>query len=533
MYGPQSGIVNFCNPCWWSDRWNPFDYGCEYDFSRPFFEQFKALMHAVPHQNLSVVYSTLVNSNYSNMNHQLKDCYWLFNSDYDERCFYGEEVENSKDCVDVTMVDGSELMHNSVNCVKCYRIFSSIDCEGCTDVWFSRNMSNCNDCFCCINLRGKKYHIFNKPYDKEEYKKEVQNILSGSYAAHRGLWDKTVEFWSKFPRKFMHGTQNVNVSGDYITHSKNVRSSYIVTGAENCKYCMWLIVKPNRDSYDATQFGENMQSAYQVMSCGNGIHNLMCGIFTAFDVRDSAYTIACWNGSSSLFGCVGLKDSQYCILNKQYTKEAYGQLLPKIVEHMRAMPYVDKRGQAHVYGDFFPPEISPFGYNETTANEYFPLSKEKAIDEGFVWKERERRDYKIAIQPENLPDRIEDAQDSLANEIVGCEHHGQCTEQCTTAFKIIPQELEFYRKMNLPLPRLCPNCRHYARLRQRNPLKLWKRRCMCNGETSQTAQTSQTYRNTATHRHGQSSCTEEFETSYSPDRAEIVYCENCYNNEVA
>jgi hypothetical protein len=30
-------------------------------------------------------------------------------------------------------------------------------------------------------------------------------------------------------------------------------------------------------------------------------------------------------------------------------------------------------------GEFFHRNLSPFGYNETVANEYFPLSKEEAI----------------------------------------------------------------------------------------------------------------------------------------------------------
>lgn len=55
----------------------------------------------------------------------------------------------------------------------------------------------------------------------------------------------------------------------------------------------------------------------------------------------------------------------------------------------------------------------------------------------------------------------------------------------------------------------CQNCRHYSRFAWRNPAKLWHRKCMKPG------------------------CTNEFETSYAPDRPEIIYCEGCYNNEVA
>ena len=83
--------------------------------------------------------------------------------------------------------------------------------------------------------------------------------------------------------------------------------------------------------------------------------------------------------------------------------------------------------------------------------------------------------------------------------------------------------------MNLPLPRLCPNCRHYQRIKQRNPLKLWKRQCQCAGQKSENG----IYQNTIKHSHENQPCPNEFETSYSPDRKEIVYCEKCYQAEVA
>ena len=187
------------------------------------------------------------------------------------------------------------------------------------------------------------------------------------------------------------------------------------------------------------------------------------------------------------------------------------------------------------YGEFFPPELSPFAYNETIAQEYFPLTKEQAIDKGYRWKDPETRNYKITLKTEQIPDHIKDVKDDIVNQIIQCGHYDMdskktvCNEQCATAFKIIPQELEFYRKMNLPLPRLCPNCRHYQRIKQRNPLKLWHRKCQCAGEKSD----NKVYQNTIEHNHhGTDHCPNEFETSYAPERKEIVYCEKCYQEEV-
>src|SRR3989338_7109764 len=119
---------------------------------------------------------------------------------------------------------------------------------------------------------------------------------------------------------------------------------------------------------------------------------------------------------------------------------------------------------------------------------------------------------------------------SMLNEVIRCEHDQKCNEQCTQAFRIISSELEFYRQMNLPLPRLCPNCRHFQRIKQRNPLRLWHRKCKCAGEASE----NKVYQNTADHIHHSKTehCQNEFETTYAPERPEIVYCEACYLREV-
>jgi hypothetical protein len=175
---------------------------------------------------------------------------------------------------------------------------------------------------------------------------------------------------------------------------------------------------------------------------------------------------------------------------------------------MNDMPYIDSLGRIYKYGEFFPSELSPFCYNETIAQEYFPLTKEQAKGQGYKWKDKEEKNYNIDILSKDLSDNIKDVNDDIIGKVIGCEHNGTCNHKCTEAYKLIPEELLFYKRMNLPLPRLCPNCRHYERLAQRNPMKLWHRSCMKPG------------------------CTNTFETSYAPERPEIVYCEKCYQGEV-
>ncbi len=191
---------------------------------------------------------------------------------------------------------------------------------------------------------------------------------------------------------------------------------------------------------------------------------------------------------------------------KNLTKEEYEALVPKIIQHMNDMPYVDKKGRVYKYGEFFPVELSPFAYNETIAQEYFPRVQSEVAEAGYRWRDPDIKQYKVTLQPQDLPDHIKDVSDDILNQVIGCEHAGSCNEQCMTAFKIIPSELQFYRAMNLALPRLCSNCRHYARLSQRTPFMLWDRTC--------------------------SKCAKPIKTSYAPERPEIIYCEQCYQQEV-
>ncbi len=529
LYDTGAPFPVYCPDCWWSDKWDSKSYGRPYDFLLPFFEQFKRLSMGVPRMSLEGLHETWINSEYNNLAHELKNCYLLFNSDVDENCLYGSEVESSNNCVDTTMIESSELCYGSINLVNCHRVFFSADCVDCHNVWFGRDLANCNDCFGCTNLRNRKYHIFNKSYSKEDYAKEIATFGLSSRAGIAECMKRTQALSLSFPRKFMHGRHNVNVSGDYVNYSKNTHDAYIALGAEDCRYAMWLIIKPNRDCYDFTQFGGNAERVYESLVCGKGVSDTKFSINCVDEI--SSVTYSDHSFCSNAFGCVSLKKgNKYCILNKQYAEDEYRALVPKIVAHMNEMPYVDRQGREYRYGEFFPPELSLFAYNETEAQGYFPLTKAEALRQGFLWKEPDTKSYKITLSGAQIPDSLRDTPDAIVDvdEVLECAHKGQCNEQCATAFRIIPDELTFYKKFSLPIPNLCSNCRSAARLALRNGHKLWHRKCECARQKSDNG----AYQNAAAHFHAQGHCPNEFETSYAPDRPEIVYCEQCYNAEV-
>lgn len=261
-----------------------------------------------------------------------------------------------------------------------------------------------------------------------------------------------------------------------------------------------------KDSRGSDHAGHGTELMFDSIAVCCGANTILYSllIFTGNNVR---YSYNC-NTSDNIFGCVGLRRKQYCILNKQYSKSDYDTLVPKIIEHMKTTAE---------WGHFSPATLSPFCYNETVAQEYFPLTKSEALAQGYRWKDPETRNYAVTKTWSVLPETIAEAGDAILQDTISCQHQGTCNENCATAFKITPQELQFYQRMNLPLPRLCSSCRHYQRFRKRNPLKLWHRTCMCE----------------QTHPHHTGACPNEFETSYALDRPEIVYCEPCYQAEVA
>jgi hypothetical protein len=522
---PHSPIKIYELEFWRSDGWDAFRYGREYDFSRPFFEQWRELAYTVPWPSRSVIGS--LNSEYSDQAGHLKNCYLCFNLDYTEDSCYSVKAPNCKNVVDVFETHQSELCYDSVNTTECFRTHYSVDCDSSTDIWFSKNLVGCNNCVGCVNLRKQSYCIFNKQYPKEEYKKKLEELNLKSRRGVEEMRRRAREFWLKFPVKFMRGLRNLNSTGDMLRNTKNARHCYMVQDGENLKYVQMTYIGAT-DSWDYTVWGNKSSQMYETLTCGEECDNVRFSFDCWPACRNLEYCMSC-RSSSDCFACVGLKKKQYCIFNKQYSKEEYETLREKIIAHMNEMPYISDRRQGtsdkaieYRYGEFFPPELSPFAFNETMLSDYFPLSKEEALSQGYKWKDPEQREYQITVPAEKIPDAIDGVMDDILKEILQCA-------SCKRAFRIVRPELDFYRRIMIPLPNVCSSCRYLARLALINRPEFYTRSCMCAGSADDRG----IYQNTAAHAHGTEKCAAQFETSYVPNRPEIVYCEACYNSEVA
>lgn len=499
MYPSEAPYTVYCPKCWWSDKWDFRDFGMDYDFSRPFFEQFNELMHKAPMLGLSINSNTMIDSPYNNHAGDLKDCYLVFDASFSQECAYGSLLTRNRESFDSSMVMDCDTVYD---CMNLYRSNRTIGTRGnirfCIDCYFVRDCENCQDCFMCANLKNKKFYFKNEQYSKKEY----QNILSSynlsSFSGYQKAKEEANKFWNMISPKPVWDTMSVNCTGSYVFHSKNCKNCYDVADAEDCKYMMGVYKKSTKNCYDIDTFGYFLENSYECGVTGEYSSNILFSSESGLNLNNAQYTKLSLGGHDH-FGCVSVRKGEYCIFNKQYTKEKYKELREKIIKHMNDMPYIDKNGNVYKYGEFFPIELSPFPYNMTFA-QLFNKKTEKEIEEiGGYYLAENKNEYKITKEGKDVPDNISDIGDDILNEIIGCG-------KCSRGYRIIEMELRFLRKMKLPIPHDCPFCRINEKL------NLWVDNMHLKDRVCD-------------------KCGIDFKTHWGKERAPIIYCKDCYKSE--
>jgi hypothetical protein len=479
MYSPDSVYKVYAQDVWWRTNWDATEYGRDFDFGRTFAEQFFELSKDVPRIALLNVNSE--NSEYCNFTGDVKNSYLIFGPVYTEDCYYGSPYY-SKNCVDTLVLRDCELCYECIDCRKLYHSFYCQDCNNSDFLLYCFDLQGCSECIGCAGLRGKKFHIFNEKYSQEDYEKFKKDIDLCNPEFHKFISEKFENLKNIVPHQAILATHSENVSGSHVFHSKNTFESFFADRCQDCAYCSQVV--DLKDCYDNNYTEEN-ELCYEYLgmySTRNTLFSILCR-----HTNEAYYSDYCVN-CQYIFGCSNLHNKQYCVLNKQYSKEEYEKLVPKIIEHMK---------NCGEWGEFFPSSISPFAYNETVAQEYFPLTKFEVEKFGWKWKDDDQREFQP--QTVEIPQNIKDVPDSVCSEILACEVTGK-------NYRIIPQELAFYRKMKLPIPKKHPDQRHLERIAKRNPRKLFRRNC--------------------------DKCKKSILTSYPSDTNVKVYCNECYLKEI-
>ena len=472
---------------WWSDKWDFQDFWQDFDFSKWFFKQWWNLLKNAPIPCLFTEFAKDENSAFTNFAGYDKNCYLVFHADFNEDCYFATWLKNSKNAVDSLNVFDTENSYQCIDCKDSFDIKYCQDVYNCSKSWFLRNCTWCKNCFWSMNLENKEYYLFNENVWKEKYEKFISEFESGKYNIMELAHKKMEEFQKKQIHKSVYSQRNENCEWDHLFDCFEVSESFDVKESRNMKFCERIYNWPNSDCYDVDQFWAKISRIYETSVVWLNCENVKFCI-TSYNVINVSYSAFCFN-CEECFWCVWLKSQKYCIFNKQYSKEDYFILKEKIIEKMK---------KTWEYWEFFPKELSPWGYNETVANEYYFLEKEEILNLGFKYKEDEEKTL-YSWPKYFIENDIKNVENDILKNILECK----C---CEKNYRIVWPELTFYKKQNLPIPRNCPNCRHLERMKLRNPRKLFDRNC--------------------------DKCEKEIKSTFDKNREEKIYCEECYLEEI-
>ena len=470
---PDKDYIVYDYPIRWSDSWTPLSIWKD-SLKNWVFNIVSKLIHDVPIRNKYAQYNE--NSEYAALTSNAKNCYMCFWSEILENCFYSRFVHNSNTCFDCLYCDHSECCYNCVNINRCFAVVNSDNCVNCSESEYLFWCTNCHNCYNCSDLINKSYCINNKQYTKEEYERIIVNV-------------KTEKINKTIPWCLQQNCENCIWNS--LVNCHNCSFIWSWTDCEDIKYTsseLWW-----KDCYDT--FCASEHSIYTV----SGRYSKHCGcIFFCRELNNCWYCGNCFN-CSNCFWCIWLKTKEYCVFNKEYSKEEYNKLVPEVIAQMIR----DKQ-----WWEFFDPQLSYYWYNETIAMEYHPLTKEEALKRWYKWNNYESPTPKVEkiVQGKDLPTQwcrtIKEKKPQILDKIL---NYAIICEVSKRPFRLTKQEIDFYIKYNLPLPTKHPDVRHQERLARKDPTTMHLIHC--------------------------DNCGEEMLSVHLPWEWKKVLCEKCYYSQ--
>lgn len=256
-----------------------------------------------------------------------KNCYFCFDSANCSDSFYLFDSFMASNCGDCDYITECELLYESSDSYKCYHCNYIEDCSGLRDSNYCFNCVNGNNLFGCANLYNKSFCIFNRQLTEEEYKREIQKYKS---LPPEKIFKLLEELKVKDPLYPTHANfENVNSDyGNYVYNNTNCYLSFDASFNEGSGYLYDSF--HNKTSFDMT-YGHRMEISYQITDSADCFNCNFC--FDNKNCQDSWFLFSCLDVKDSI-GCVGLSHKQYCILNRQLSKDEYEKIAPKLIQEI-------------------------------------------------------------------------------------------------------------------------------------------------------------------------------------------------------
>jgi hypothetical protein len=470
------------------DEFDAFSFGIRYKEGDDPMKDLLSLRKKFPMPSFLNRDPSSVNSEYSNGGRNVKNGYYVIACYGVEDAWYSNMLQKSRNVMDSLQIWDSEFIYECLSSDHLYKSSFVYFSNDCMESMFLFDCHNCQNCFGCVNLQNKKYCVYNKQLSKEDYESFINSIYPLS---KESLSDYEKKFWDLVKSMPANGTRNVavnNVSGVNLANSKNLHDVIDADNSENIRHADGAL--SHKDSMDFTFSGGHSSLLYMDTNIGSQSSGVKFSVSSKF-CTDCEFVFNSKN-LNNCFMCFGLQNKSYCVLNKQYSEEEYYKVIDGLKLKML------EKGE---YEDGLGLEFSAQAYNFSLAQISYPLSNEEIIKlGGYVAKEPETNVGNIeVVKYSDLPKTINETSDDILNKAIICEVSGR-------PFRIIPSELEFYKRMNLPLPNIHPLLRIERRLHFIKAGKKYKTTC--------------------------AKCEKDIETIYNPNDNWNLYCDDCYKKEI-
>ncbi len=403
-----------------------------------FFEQLQKFFISVPKMAL-LDYGINENVSYADTIYGAKNAYISISVwDTAENILYSNMVfGNCYNIVNSAVISSfSENVFTTMVAVNSQFVYYSRYIYNSQHIWFSTNLIGCKECLFCSELENQSYCIHNISYTLEEYTTKKEEILYQK--------EKFNTWFSALSSRAVDRVVN-NCNGNGVSFSENIENWYFISRVQNGRNIFCGDGSPlSENVYDVVDIAK-VDDAYAWMWVWQNASHMYCwaNASTCYNVYYSYFMDTC----SFCLGCIWLKNKEFCIFNKQYTKEERHAKVDEIFEQMDS---------DNVLGNFFPANMNPFYFNDTLAYLIDPsFSKEEITKLGYL-----RRNESVKVDIPVGAQLVQASDVSKYESFIDAKRHIDpsildkiITDTEWNYYRVVKMEYDFLLKHGLPIPR--------------------------------------------------------------------------------
>ncbi|MFH1404641.1 MAG: hypothetical protein ABIH21_00900 [Patescibacteria group bacterium] len=410
------------------------DKATEYDPSKPFMDQIRALQLQVPYpaqRNIVAPENSLTIASFGDENSYFTIGCKSKNTLY---AIVSQDIENSAEILHSNSITDSFRVVSSNRIFNGRSVYHSSDCMNSA---FMFDCRNCENCFGSWNKRNKQYLWWNEQLSKEEWEKRRAEVDLGDQAVFekmRKRFEETVNTQAVWPENFNEHADNC--VGEYLNKCRDCRYVYVGNnGPSDNFYGVYYSGQSERNAFmggaSDSQDNYSCHAPYRSKGC-KFVHNCI-------NSQNLEYCIQCYD-CENCFASVGLVRKKFCIFNKQYTESEYWKKLDELKYHLL---------ETGEYGEFFPLSFSPSYVPLATNMVYLTTNKEQEAlgavlfdpDSDGAFGEGVNAD--VFAKPEEVDQSIGDIDTKELSKTVFMD-----TDE-KRPFTLLAPEIELYKKLNV------------------------------------------------------------------------------------